>query len=65
MMTANQEPMYWRKNKDWYRINPEKDCFELTDKAPERARKSFDMYKRLQKPEERTVQFQIGLRSSW
>lgn len=49
MMTANTEPLYWRTNKEWYRINTEKDCFELTDKAPERAKRSFEMYKELQK----------------
>jgi len=48
MMTANQEPLYWRSNKEWYRINEEKDCFELTDKAPERAKKSFKLYLELQ-----------------
>lgn len=49
MMTAKKEFMYWRTNKEWYRINSEKDCFELTDKAPERARKSFELYQKLQK----------------
>lgn len=39
-----RESLYWRKNKDWYRINKEKDCFELTDEAPERAVKSFKLY---------------------
>ena len=47
-MTANMEPMYWRTDKSWNRINHEKDCFELTDAAPERARKSFEMYRKLQ-----------------
>lgn len=49
MMTANKESMYWRTNKEWYRINKEKDCFELTDKAPKRAKESFEMYKEMQK----------------
>lgn len=49
MMTANREPLYWRSNKEWYRINREKDCFELTSKATERAKKSFEMYQKLQK----------------
>lgn len=48
-MTANKESMYWRKNKEWYKINDEKDCFELTSKAPERAKRSFKMYQELQK----------------
>ena len=49
MMTAKREFMYWRTNKEWYRINSEKDCFELTDKATERARKSFELYQKVQK----------------
>lgn len=47
-MTADKnarEAVYWAKNKEWYRINREKDCYELTDKAPERAVKSFELYK--------------------
>ena len=43
-MSGNRECVYWKKNKDWYRINWEKDCYELTDKAPERAIKSFELY---------------------
>lgn len=49
MTTVNTELLYWQSNDEWYKINYEKDCFELTDKAPERARKSFDMYKEFQK----------------
>ena len=45
MMSANTELMYWKKDKSWYIINKEKDIYELTDKAPERARKSFEMWK--------------------
>ena len=44
-MSAYREYAYWKTNKDWYRINWEKDCYELTDKAPERAVKSFELYK--------------------
>lgn len=43
-MTANQEPLYWKTNQEWYRINKQKDCYELTEKAPERAKKSFELY---------------------
>ena len=45
-MTLNSEGMYWHKNKAWYYIDREKDCFVLTDAAPERARKSFELYKK-------------------
>lgn len=44
MTVLPSEMFYWWTNPDWYRINPEKDCFELTDLAPERAKRSFDMY---------------------
>ena len=40
MMTANKE---------WYRINKEKDCFELTDKATERAKKVLKCIKKYKK----------------
>jgi hypothetical protein len=43
-MTANKESLYWKTNKEWYRINREKDCFELTEKAPQRAIESFELY---------------------
>lgn len=43
-MTLNKEPLYWRTNKEWYFIN-EQGEYELTEKATERARKSFEMYK--------------------
>ena len=49
MITAKKEFMYWRNNKEWYRINSEKDCFEIKDKANERERKSFELYQKLQK----------------
>ena len=39
-----KESMYWVKNEEWYRVNREKGGIELTDKAPERARKSFELY---------------------
>lgn len=42
-MTADRESKYWKTNKDWYRINANGD-FELTEKAPERARKSFALF---------------------
>lgn len=52
-MTGDREFMYWRTDKEWYKINKEKDCFELTEKAPERAIKSFEMYKQINNYKER------------
>lgn len=49
MMNTNTELLYWKINKEWYRVNKEKDCFELTEKAPDRAKESFKMYKEFQK----------------
>jgi len=43
-MTANMEPIYWRSNKDWYTYDAERDEFKMTDKAPERAVKSFELW---------------------
>ena len=51
-MTANKESSYWASNPAWYRINKEKDSFELTDEAPERARISFEMWKNTKKHSE-------------
>ena len=47
-MTADKEPMFWASNPEWFRINAETDQFELTDKAPERARISFEAWKNSQ-----------------
>ena len=44
MTALPMEMFYWQTDSSWYRINTAKDCYELTDLAPERARRSFDMY---------------------
>lgn len=49
-MKRNSPRMYWMTNQDWYRINYVKDCFELTDKAPARARRSFAIWNRPERP---------------
>lgn len=41
-MTVNKERLYWYTNPEWYRWND--DGIELTDKATERAKKSFELY---------------------
>lgn len=48
-MTADREPMFWHSNKDWYQIDKVNDRFVLTDKAPERAVRSFELYLELNK----------------
>ena len=42
-MTADQERVYWKTNKEWYRIN-EQGKYELTEKATERAKASFALF---------------------
>lgn len=60
-MTADLEFIYWMNNKEWYRINPENNTFELTDKATERARRSFELYKEKQKNHKHEIET-IGYR---
>ena len=43
-MSANSESTFWLTNKDWYRINDEKDCFEILESAPEKAKISFEIW---------------------
>ena len=45
-MKSYSEAMYWKKNKDWYVANYEKERYELTKEAPPRAIESFRMYLR-------------------
>ncbi len=42
-MTLNFESLYWRTNKDWYKLD-KNGKFHLTDKAPERAKESFKLF---------------------
>lgn len=49
MMKKHSERIYWLTDKSWYTINKNQE-FELTDLAPERAKKSFEMWKRGEKP---------------
>ena len=43
-MSTDKEALFWESNPEWYRIT-EDGNYELTEKAPERARKSFEIYK--------------------
>lgn len=45
VVTSFMECMYWATNELWFRLNPETKMLELTDEAPERARKSFEMWR--------------------
>jgi len=44
-MTGDRELFYWRSNSEWYRKRPDGRT-ELTEKATERAKKSFEMCNR-------------------
>ena len=41
-MTYDTEPLYWQTNKEWWKIVDGK--FALTEKATERAKKSFELF---------------------
>lgn len=43
-MSMNTESLFWLTNKKWYRINKEKDCFEILDSAPAKAKISFEIW---------------------
>ena len=47
MSAKNRDAVIWARNEEWYTINKEKKRFELTDKAPEEARRSFEKYKKI------------------
>ena len=44
-MVADKETRYWLTDKSWWRYDEELKKVVLTDKAPERARKSFELMK--------------------
>ena len=47
MTRRNKGCMDWMDNEDWYYIDEENQRFLLTDKAPEAARRNFELYIRL------------------
>jgi len=51
-MRACKESIYWKTNKEWYCFDYEKDEYILTNKAPERAIKSFELYNNSEDAEE-------------
>lgn len=42
-MTVNKERAYWRTNPEWYYWD--NGVIKLTNKATERAKKSFELYR--------------------
>jgi len=43
-MTKEFEKLYWRTNKTWYGFDSTINDFYLTDDAPDKAKKSFDLW---------------------
>ena len=52
-MTTDMESIYWMRNKEWYRVTD--SGFVLTDKAPERARKSFELHKQINNDKQKAL----------
>jgi len=46
-MTSTIEILYWRLDAKWYVYNQENEEFSLTERAPERAVKSFELWKKI------------------
>lgn len=44
-MTMSKKAIYWKSNPEWYRVNEVGD-YEMTDKAPVEAIKSFEAWKK-------------------
>ena len=44
-MTKDFNKLFWRTNKNWYGFDPSIEDFYLTEDAPEKAKKSFELWK--------------------
>ena len=47
MSARNKDAMFWMTNDDWYMIDNETNQFILTEKAPPKAHRSFEKYKKI------------------
>ena len=47
MSRRYKDAVIWKENKEWYYIDEERDRYVLTDKAPEEARRSFELWKKI------------------
>ena len=45
MSARYRRSMDWMNDEDWYSYDEKKKRFFLTDKAPEKAKQSFELYK--------------------
>ena len=44
IVRAKDEVIFWMRNDDWFRVDDERDCLELTPQALQRAVDSFRLY---------------------
>ena len=44
-MTVNKESMYWNNHKEYMNYDPETERYSVKPNAPERVKKSFEMWK--------------------
>lgn len=49
-MKLSDERPYFLSNKEWYIVNEKTARYELTDKAPQKAKESFEAYLEDSKP---------------
>ncbi len=48
-MNDEVDVLYWQKNKEWYIMDDENDIFVIRDDAPDKAKKSLEVWKELQR----------------
>ena len=48
-MNDEVDVLYWQKNKEWYIMDDENDIFVIRDDAPDKAKKSLEGWKELQR----------------
>lgn len=48
-MKRRSEYLIWLENPEWYSFDKKSNSYVLTDKAPERAKKSFEKWKKKNK----------------
>lgn len=47
MSRRYKDMVIWKENKDWYYIDEEHDRYVLRDEAPEEARRSFELWQKV------------------
>lgn len=47
MKSVKTDYLFWHNNPEWYVYDEETDMFSLTEKAPQEAIESFELWKQL------------------